>query len=614
MRKLLISFLCTILLCGCVFAQSDRIAELNTRIVVDDSGVRHVTAVAVIEFSEATTSFLFPLGENAEDIIVNGGEYELCTIDGVKCVRFTNPSGFMGRLNFLCSYTLPCTMTENLSGQQITLRVPERGWEYAIDRYSLTVDFPVDIEEFPRWESSYYGDEIDNYLHIQIKEGTVQAVSNTPFRDHETVTMKLQFPEDSFTLRHLAAQTISVDRVVFYLLLLLCVAYWFFRFRGKSISQPRENFFHRIREKLFDRNKNSGSSFPASAGEIPCQISNSLPDMAGLIAHWGNLGYILLRRTRRGGFRLEKQMDMGNECSSAERRLFREIFRTLSLVDLSGVRFRTAFAAEAPVLRAYWKLRMFRRNMGKPRVLRFLGMLAGMAVSVMIYDLILPANPSRWVWLTLLSALSLLLYWLVQKAVRSWYAFGRWVFMGLGLVATVLLFLLAGRAGLGGFMFLTILLQCFCSFVTRFGGKHSPYGEEAVEEILGFGKFVSHVNGDSARALVKRDPQYFYRTLPYAEILGMDKRFVKHFAPVTTETCPWIVDERKTDPKAEDFYELYKELIVLLRFHNTVENLRSKLGVRTPAKPSGGSTRKSASSSPKEAPKSASSRTSRGAS
>ncbi len=590
MRKLILAFLCMLLLCGCVFAQSDRITELNTKIIVDDTGVRYVTAVAVIEFSEATTSFLFPLGKDAQDILVSGGEYELCTIDGVKCVRFTNSAGFMGRLNFMCTYTLPCTMTESGSTQQIRLRVPERGWEYAIDRYSLTVDFPVDISQFPQWKSSYYGDEIDNYLHIQIKDGTVQAVSNTAFRDHETVTMELEFPEDSFTLRHLAAQTLSIDRTVFYLLVLLCVAYWFFRLRGK--------FF-------FRSNKNKGA-FPASAGEIPCQISNALPDMAGLIAHWGNLGYILLRRTHRGVFRLEKQMDMGNECSIAERRLFREIFHTLSLVDLSGVRFRSAFAAEAPMLRAYWKLRMFSKGMGKPRVLRILALLAGMAVTVMICDLLLPANPSRWIWLSLLTALSLPLYWFVQKAVRSRYSFGHWIFLGLGVASATLLFILASRAELVGYMFLAILLQCFCAFVTRFGGKLNPYGEEAVEELMGFGKFLAHVDPDSARSLLRRDPQYFYRTLPYAEILGMEKRFVKRFAPATTEVCPWIIDERKSDPTAQDFYELYRELLVLLRVHNTLQGLRSKK--RTPTQKSSGSKERKSSPASKKRPASANAR------
>ena len=562
MRKLLLTILCIFLLCGCVFAQSAQISELNTRIQVDPNGVRHVTATAVIEFTDPTTSFLFPLGEDAEDIMVTGGSYEIETVNGVKCVLFTNELGFIGRQSFLCSYTLPCTMTESLDSQTFRIKVPERGWEYGINKYSLIVNFPVDISEFPVWESSYYGDEIDNYLRIQIKEGQVQAVSNSSFRDHETVTMSLQFPEDSFILRHLAERTVKVDRVVFFLLLLLCVGYWFLRLKGR----------------IFYRKAEGTLSFLSSAGEIPCQINNELPDLGGLIAHWGNLGYIFLRRTKRGAFRLEKQMDMGNERSSAERRLFQSIFRTINYVDLSGLRFRNAVVTEAPVLRAHWRNRMFKGGMGRPRTLRFLATLSGLAVSVMIYDTLLPANPSRWFWLTLLTALSFPLYWLVQKAVRSWYAFGRWIFLGLGAVSAVILFLPARSAELGLYMFLTLLLQSFCSFVTRFGGKHTPAGDETVGELMNFSRYIAHVKEEDARLILRRDPQYFYRALPYAEILGMDKRFVKYFGGSCTESCPWILDERKDSVGAKEFYEIYKELLVQLRIRNAMQALQSRFG------------------------------------
>jgi hypothetical protein len=279
-------------------------------------------------------------------------------------------------------------------------------------------------------------------------------------------------------------------------------------------------------------------------------------------------------------------MDMGNERSSAERRLFQSIFRTINYVDLSGLRFRNAVVSDAPVLRAHWRNRMFKGSMGRPRTLRFLSILSGLAVSVMIFDTLLPANPSRWVWLSLLTALTFPLYWLVQKAVRSWYAFGRWIFLGLGAVSAVILFLPARSAELGLYMFLTLLLQSFCSFVTRFGGKHTQAGEETVGELMNFSRYIAHIKEEEARRLLRIDPQYFYRALPYAEILGMDKRFVKYFSASCTEPCPWLLDERKDSVGAKDFYEIYKELLVQLRLRNAMQALQSRFG-RKPHVPAG---------------------------
>lgn len=560
MRKLLLICLCLFLLASTVFAESNEITNFDTRIQVDENGIRHVTATVEIRFTNHTTFFDFPLGKEAEEIIASGGAYELKTIDGVKCVRFLNEAGFVGTQSFRCSYILPCNMTESSDAQHFRTKIPERGWEYAIANYALTVDFPKEITRFPLWESSYYGDDIENYLHIQIREGQVTAVSNTAFRDHETVTMRLDFEPDSFTLRHLAEQTVSTDRLVFFLLFALCITYWLLYLRG------------RLRYGKSD----SSIRFRSSAGEIPCQLYGGLPDMAGLIAHWGNLGYITLRRTRGGVFRLEKQMEMGNECSSAERRIFHSIFRTLSFVDLSGTHFCSAVAAEAPVLRAHWKNRMFHRGRGRPGVLRTLAMLAGLCVSLMIFDTMLPAAASRWFWLVFLSLLTLPLYRFVQAAVRYVNRFGHGIYALLGIGSIVILFLLASRVEMGVYMFFGLLLQCFCAYVTRFGGKRSLSGEEAVEELTGFRRKIAHSTAESARILLSRDKQYFYRALPYAEILGVGRVFVKHFAPPCTDSCPWFIDERTGELSAMDFYRLYKALLKQLRFSNPLQALERR--------------------------------------
>ena len=560
MRKLILICLCLLLLTSAVFAQSDEITEYNTHIRVDESGVRHVSAVAQIRFTDRRTSFVFPLGKEAEEIVASGGSYEIETIDGVKCVVFSSELGFAGTQSFQCSYVLPCTMTENAEGQHFSAKVPERGWEFPIAQYSLTVDFPGNITEFPLWESSYYGDEIDNYLHIQIKGGQVQAVSNTPFRDHETVSMELRFEPDSFALRHLAEQTVAMDRLVFFFLYGLCLLYWVLYLRGR----------------MFYGKADASLRFRSSAGEIPCQLYHGMPDMGGLIAHWGSLGYVILRHKASGQFRLEKQMNMGNERPAAERRLFGSIFRSLPYVELSGAHFAAAVSAEGPVLRAHWKQRMFHRGKGNPGFMRGVAILCGLSISVMIFDIMLPAAPSRWFWLVVLTLLTLPMYWLVQAAVRYINRFGRLFYVSLGILSAGILFTLASGVELRGYMFFCLLLQCFCAFVTRYEGKRSVEGEETIEELVAFRKQMRHITGSSAEELLRIDPQYYYRALPYAELLGIDRRFVKVFAPRVTESCQWIVEDRRDKLGAMDVYKLYKELLRQLRLGNPVLARRRK--------------------------------------
>ena len=563
MRKLFLILLCVCLLLSHSSAASDEITMLDAQVTVDSSGISRVTVMAQVRFVSRPTRFVFPLGTDAEDITAAGAAYEEDRIDGVEYIIFENESGFSGTLSFQCSYTLPCTMTESDEEQHFFLELPERGWELPINRFQLTVTFPSEITAFPRWHSSYYGDVIDNYLNIQIKENTVTADSAIVFRDHETLSMELDFQPNTFVLRHLAEQTVPLDRIVFLVLYGCCILYWILVFRRKKEES----------KKLYTL------SFQASAGEIPCQLYGILPDAGALLAHWGNLGYILLHRTRRGSFRIEKQMEMGNERSAAERRVFKAIFRSTAFVEVPGSRFLTAFSTEAPVLRAHWRNRMFKGRKGRPKPLRRLCLAVGLCLSLMMFDTLLPATPSRWFWLVVLTLLSMPLHWLLQQITLYFYRPQRWLYMLLGTAAAFVLYLLASPADCGSYLFFHLLLQLGVGYVTRFGGGRSVPGQETVEELMSFRKFVTHANRESAKTMVQKDGQYFFRALPYAEMLGIGNRFVKHFGAVSTEACPWLVDEKNMVRSPRDFYSLYKEMLRQLRMQDRISFFRS-LGQR----------------------------------
>ena len=555
LRRLFLILICFCLLLGNVWAASDEITNMDGQILVDSNGICKVVVLAEVRFVSRPTTFVFPLGRDARDITASGAVFDTETIDGVVCVVFENASGFSGAQTFQCTYTLPCTMTETGSGQRFTANLPERGWAYPINRFKLTVTFPTEITAFPRWSSAYYGDVIDNYLSIQVADNTVTARSNIAFRDHETLSMELDFGPESFELKHLSEKSVPFDRLAFIFLYILCVGYWLIALGGTRLK----------------RKKDPTLALQSSAGEIPCQLFNEKVDMGALIAHWGNLGYLFLRRSKSGRFRLEKQMDMGNERSAAERRIFGAIFRSTSFIEVPGARFLNACNAEAPVLRAHWKNRMFEKKDGKPGVFLILCTVAGFFFSLMVFDTLFGPNPGRWVWIILLTLLSLPLHRLLQKVAARYYSPSRWLYLGLGGAAGLILFLFASPAECGGYFFFNLLLQVGGGFVTRFGGKRTLPGQEAVEEILSFRHSVRQSDRNSAKQLLRRDSQYFYRMLPYAEILGMGNRFRKHFAPATTEACPWVIDERKSTLSAEEFYKIYMEFLRQLRSENASE-------------------------------------------
>ncbi len=561
LKKLFLILICICLFTGTVSAASDEISSLEVEVEVDSSGTSHVTLNLQAQFASTAKEFLIPLGTDAYDVYASGA-FDTDSRGDVEYVVYENEFGFNGTQSFSCSYSLPCTMTEDEGGQHFTLQLPEQGFSLPIQRYKLTVRFPVEVTELPTWTSSYYQEVIDNYLNIQVTENVVIASSNIEFRDHETVTMELRFQPESFNLRHLPGQTTGFTTLCFFLFMVLCLVYWFLRLRSKEVR------VHPLQAVNLD----------SAAGELPCQLHGLSPDMASLFAHWGNLGYVVIRKNRRGQLCIEKTMDMGNERKPAEQRLFQALFSRSDICDIPSGRFLNAVKREGEGLRVSWQRRMFRSESGNPVLLRLLALLAGAFISIQCFDLLLAAKPSRWFWLVVLSVLGIVLCYLTQQVV---YAFSRrdgTLRLILGSASIVLLLILAWNGSCTLYMILNLSLQFSCAYVTRFGGRRNAPGEELLREILGLRRFLWKANNDVAHRLLSADSQYFYKMLPYAEMMGMGMNFVRRFGAGGEEPCRWLIAEQRKPRTALEFYTLYCEVMKELR---TAQNPPKSIGLLT---------------------------------
>ena len=236
LRRFFLAVFCALALSLSALAADAALPSLEAAVNVREDGVCEVTMTAEVDFSAAQDSLLIPLGTDARDITLAGWSYETVLQDGVTCLKLSNPAGFSGKQQFTCSYTLPCRAAEAADGQQFRLSLPETGWDYAIDSYTLTMTFPAEVTNAPEWTSGYYGDVVDNYLDIRTQENTVTAKSTAAMRDHETLTVAVQFPADTFNLRDQPGKTAGFDRIAF--LVLLAAAVVFLVFYGLAQQTP----------------------------------------------------------------------------------------------------------------------------------------------------------------------------------------------------------------------------------------------------------------------------------------------------------------------------------------------------------------------------------------
>lgn len=554
MRKsrmiLLLSMLfCALLLCGNASAAGDEVSALTINVDVDANAYCRVTVTAEVECGTAPTEIVFPLHADATGISATGGDYKKQTLDGIKCVVFRNSAGFIGMQRFTCTYSLPCSAAETGENELFSLDLLQRGWDFPVRTLSLNLAFPSEVTVRPTWQSSYYGDVIDNFLQIEIEENTVLVTSTTFLKDHETLNMQMLCPSGFFDLHHQPGKTLTVDRIFFWILFVLTLVYWFLRLRGSLVMPKKQQTF----------------SPEATAGEIVCQLYSQRPDPAAMLASWGSLGYLSIYRNARGRILLKKEMDMDTERKPAERKLFRAIFAHDPICDAQSLRFRSAYRSSAGTLRNVWTQRMFSKRSGNPRLLRFLATLTGFVLGFMVCDTLLPAHVIRWLLLPLLSAASALLCVCLQMAGGSLLRRRRIPRLLFGLAAAMVLLIVGQRAGLAGITLLCILLQGFCGLMTTFGGQRSFIGKETVAQLLGLRQYLRRLDRSTMQRLSRSDAQCFYRLLPFAEVMGVGSSFSKRFADCPSEPCEWLSDAQVTPKTTKEFYQLYSEIASAIR-------------------------------------------------
>lgn len=549
MRRFALIVLCVLLLLVPVYAAGDTINTLTMEVQVAGDGTCTVTATAQVTFTSAPTTFAFPLNAKAGSIVASGAAYSTQTRSGVEYVVFSEPAGFTGQRSFSCTYSLPCGATVTEDGQQFSMDVIDGGWDYAISSFQLNMTFAAPVPVQPTWDSAFHGEVIDNSLTIQVTENTLSVRSVESIIDHETIRMGLAFPAETFHIVHQAGRTLSFGQIAFYVLLALALLYWFFF----------------LRHRLLLAGHNQALSSDATAGELPCILFGEAADVAATIAHWGDLGYLTIRRGRNRRIILTRQMDMGNERKAQELRLFRAIFRAGDTCDAGSRRFQAAVRSASAPLRALWLRRIFRKKPGNPLALRVLVLLAGFFLCMASFDVILPETGTRWVLLPLLSLAAGGLCYGVQYGFAGVYRRNALLRLVICLACAAALLFAASSAAVTGMMVTNLLAQLLCVALTMFGGRRSRGGEDHVRQVLGLRRYLRRMDNETALQLVHRDGQYFYHLLPYAEVLGVGSHFVKQFTSWRPEPCAWLSDASFRPESATEFYALYTDLLRVIR-------------------------------------------------
>lgn len=543
-RFLLLLFLLLALTTGA--AAAGTITDLRTDCLVAGNGSCQVTQTVTIEFTGIEQSLTIPLGANAKRASIAGYRAQKIAEDGYTLFQLKDDAGFAGGRTFTVTYTLSGLVTETDGEQTLNLPLLCPKWDYPIEHFSFTVTMPKDIETVPGFSSGYYGDVIEDYMTAARQGAVLLGDLDTALKDHESLTMTLALGPRYFTGTYSGWSANWVAAAFCILFALLALGYWFLTLRSPRLS-------------VSSRSLPPDSALPC---DLPFLLAGAKPDFNMLLCHWASLGYLSIAVDPQGHVSLLRHMYMGNERRGLECKLFAALFARADRCDGASIHYKNTAKSAAGALARFWGRRLYERGSGNVLAMRALAALCSGVALLSAASFLLPVLPLRWLVLALCFVLGAAMSACVQLAAIRWYL--RHVpVLALGGACAVAMLVLGNLSGTFPLMLLAAALSALTGVLTRHGGQRSRAGGRLLGQVLGFRQFLRRVTPSHLLMRLQRDPQYFYRTLPYAEAMGLGAMFARKFGDTELDPCEWY-NEPNLPRTAEGFYEKLKETLALL--------------------------------------------------
>ena len=534
MRKLVCIFLCILMLAVPALA-FDGITSAQSQTIVGTDGACQVSITITLQLTSSAPAF--PLPENATDISVSIPHARITRSGGHRNVDLSSLGA--GTHTLTIHYSLPNAVAADEKGNLI-LTVPlTSGFALPIERLEFSIELPGTPENRPVFSSTYYLETAESIIDLHSQGNVIAGVIDQRLQDRESMTMTLAVSKDMFPDVPTGWAMDTVDALMLFVFF-LAFALWLITMR---CLPPR-----RIRRSLPTPGLN--------AGEIPCRLAGQGMDLTLAVLSWAQMGYILIQSDDNGRVLLHKRMDMGNERSDLENKLFRSLFGSRSLADASSYRY-AQLCRKASAYRAGTSL-TYKRRSGNPRTVRFLAVLIG-ALGGVSMGMAFASDTAWQVVLSIfLSILGIAAAWQMQSAVKG--MFSRYklpLLIGIGCsLIWLLLSYLAGEWHTGLFV---ILSQWLTGIATSFGGRRTEGGQQNMAEILGLRRFMRTAKAEELQRICDTNPHYFYDLAPYALALDADRAFARRFGNLQLPECPYLTTGMDGHMTVKEFDQLLRD-------------------------------------------------------
>lgn len=522
------------------------ILTVEVTAALDDAGRVTVTQKMEMNIVGEVEELRFSVPEHAKKARIIGYHTGSKRENNVRYLTIKAPrDGFAARETFELYYTLSEVVSEGEQSQILTLPLLSLQ-DYRIGKYTFAVAMPELFNTTPRFASGYYDQLVEEIMTVRVEEKWIVGVMKEIVRDNDSLRMELVVPEGYFSGNHGDSGLPKILSWVSLGLLAIAMLYWLRTLRNPPL-------------KVRSRSLPPDGIDP---GDLPFILSGGNTDFNMLVSYWATLGYLSIHVKKNGRVLLRRRMDMGNERRKIERKLFDLLFVDSDICEGAGVRYKRVGEKAMQVVRKYWCRRLYVKHSGSPVLVRGLCWIACALASFVAIDAVAPAKGHG--FFLLLALVAGLAMGVMLGRVWGCFYMNDAIQTSVGAACGIFMLIL-GVVGEASLCVLpAIIVTVFLGQQTCHGGMRCPYGDEIVSQVMGFRRFMLRVSEHHVLQMQVRDPQYFYKMLPYAEAMGMGRKFVNLFHDCRLEPCQWYDASRKAPVSATAFYESYCDTLDLL--------------------------------------------------
>ncbi len=560
MRRFWTFFICCVLMASVIVmpARADSAASLvESYITVTPDGDCMVSTTVRLRMESPVESLSFPLPLNATDITVNSGTPRTTKTDTAIEVDVSRTvGGITGDVQLAFSYNIPGAVkpitdpklledNPEIREKYLQLDVPLlNSFALPVEQLSFVLTMPDNIPYHPVFNSIYQQTGIDASLTYEISKTLLTGHSIKPLNDHEAITMTLTVPTKMFPTVSTYVREGNPELTPMLIFAGLALVYWilFLRtwplIRRRSVTPPEG----------------------VTAGEMGCHLTLAGGDLTMMVFNWAQMGYILIHRDG-GRVMLHKRMDMGNERSPFEVKVYKMLFGNRRVVDATSFQF-------AYLSRKIFTMIPGERNLclpksGNTKIFRLLACVSQVYCGICV-AMNMTASPFLQVVLSvILGIFGAVSAWQIHEIAYRTHLRGK-TRVYVGLVCVLIWIVLGLLCGQWIIPLCAALGQWAIGYLAAYGGRRSDVGRHDAGHILGLRSYLKKISKDDIHRMLKTDPEYFFNMAPFALSLGVIHPFAKNFGSIKMDQCPYLVTRVHGKRTAEEWAELIADTADLI--------------------------------------------------